>query len=56
MRRTDGAVNVLMTSFSMRSSFMGLVGAVFCSAWMNVEYARVREMGEKTLAMAVVSA
>lgn len=28
--------NVLMTSFSIRSSFMGLVGVVFCSAWVEL--------------------
>ena len=30
-----GDENILMTSFSMRSSFMGLVGVVFCSAWLE---------------------
>ena len=38
-------VNALITSFSIRSSFIGFVGAVFCSACMNVKYDARRDQG-----------
>ena len=37
------AINALITSFSIRSSFIGFVGTVFCSACMTGEYKRGRK-------------
>lgn len=40
-------VNTLITSFSIRSSFIEFVGTVFCSAWMFGEYKRDGETGKE---------